>query len=252
MPVTITRPEGAKEDLRWVNTEEVYPNDYNPNVMADHVFGEMASDIKAEGMDQPVVCVLRPVEGSVKCWRIVDGEHRWKSHSAAGATLILISVKEWTDDECKIRTIRRNFHGEINPEKFTKLIASLQNSGLKNDEILKRMAMTQKTFSKLYQGKTEEKAKGAAEVLKLSEKSAAETFLVANLSQMVRDIVKNYGENLAQGFVCFSYKGQTHLMISMDAALMKAVQEFKAGCDEDKKSADQIAKLLAHALTQAV
>lgn len=252
MSVTIT----YKENIFRVPIEEVYPNDYNPNEMPSHLFNELANDVKDEGMDQPVVVVLREIldENGVvkKKYRVVDGEHRYRAHLAAGATEILISLKDWSDRECYIRTIRRNIHGELNPKKFTQLVDKLSKDGLDMETIKKRLAMSDKVFAKAYQGNTVEKAKSAKEVLDSAEKGTQQTFLVANLSQMVRDIVKNFGDNIPAGFICFSYKGQTHLMVSMDAKLMKACQEFKSGVEEDKLDADQISSKLADALRKVV
>src|SRR3954469_8416937 len=163
-------PKADLEDIRRVPIMEVFPNDYNPNKMAPHLFNEMGKDISEEGMDQPIVVVERLGLVPGGKWRVVDGEHRWRAHVAAGRSTILISVKTWDDNECKIRTIRRNFHGEIDPAKFTTLVSSLNSSGLSLDEIKRRMAMSDKEFGKAYRGNTEDKSKAAADLIATAEK----------------------------------------------------------------------------------
>lgn len=236
-----------KENVIRVPIDKVKPNDYNPNAMPTHLFNELAHDIEEEGVDQPVVVIEEDGE-----YVIVDGEHRWKGAKAAGREDILISIRPYTKDEAKIRTIRRNMiRGTTDPAKFTKLVQDLNNRGIPMDEIKRRMAVPDKDFIKMYQGNTADKSKKASEVIEAAEKGAAQTFLVANLSQMIRDIVAKFGETIQQGFLCFSYKGQTHLMISMDPKLHKAMVAFKSAAEEDKLTQEQISDRLADALMKA-
>jgi ParB family chromosome partitioning protein len=236
-----------KENVMRVPIDSIEPNDWNPNQMPSHLFNELSHDIEEEGMDQPVVVIERDGKRI-----IVDGEHRYRASKAAGRTDILISVRDYSDDEAKIRTVRRNMiHGTTDPAKFTKLVMDLNNRGLPIDEIKRRMATPDKEFMKMYQGNTADKSKKAAEVIADAEKGVAQTFLVVNLSQMIRDIVAKFGETIQQGFIAFSYKGQTHMLISMDPKLHKAMVAFKSAAEEDKLTQEQISERLANALMKA-
>lgn len=238
----------SKEKILSVPVSQVQPNDWNPNEMHPQLFNALSEDVKAEGMDQPVV--VREVDGK---YVIVDGEHRYRAAMAAGAENILVSVKPWSEDEAKLHTIRRNaLRGENNPAKFTKLVADLNNKGISMEDIKKRMSIPDKEFARLYLGPTDAKTKTAGKLLENADKGQAQTFAVANLSQMIRDIVAQYGESIGQGFVAFSFKGKTHLMVSMDSTLQKAVTAFVQSATEDGLTQEQISAKLTQVFKSLV
>jgi len=60
--------------VRWVPIEEVTPNAYNPNSVAEVEMGLLAHSIRHDGYTQPVVTVHNPETGR---FEIVDGFHRY-------------------------------------------------------------------------------------------------------------------------------------------------------------------------------
>jgi hypothetical protein len=231
-----------------VPTTAVEENPWNPNEQEDFTFNDLASDVAAQGLDQPIV-VIKKGDG----YMVVDGAHRLRAARAAGLQNVPISVKDWTEDEAKIHTVRRNaIRGHNNPKKFTALVADLNTRGLPIEEIRKRMSLSDKEFKKTYLGMTGEKAKVATEILANADKGVAQTYAVANLSQMVREIVGQFGETIPNGFIAFSFKGKNHLLISMDSKLEKAATEFAQAVKADNLTSDEMCSALAKALTALV
>lgn len=239
-----------------VPIEQVQPNDYNPNEMAVPQFNVLAEDIKAQGLDQPIVvrAVPEPKPGG-PLYEIVDGEHRFKAAKLAGLAQIPVSVKEWDDEAARINTLRRNIHGVNDPKKFTALVHQMNSkSGMDLETIRAKIAVEHKQFQKLYLNATPEKdaAVQAKEAAEASAANDAKTFAVANLSKMIRDIVQQYGATIPHGFVAFQYKGETCLMVSMDKAMLRATNQLKAIIEADKLPADKTLTAVITAALKAV
>jgi len=60
--------------VHWVPVEDVLPNDYNPNSVAQIEMGLLYTSIKQDGYTQPTVTVYDP---AVKKYVIIDGFHRY-------------------------------------------------------------------------------------------------------------------------------------------------------------------------------
>lgn len=60
--------------MRWVPTEQVEPNDYNPNAVAAIEMGLLLKSIEEDGLTQPIVVIWDPGKGK---YVVVDGFHRW-------------------------------------------------------------------------------------------------------------------------------------------------------------------------------
>lgn len=238
-----------------VPIDSVRPNAYNPNVMDDQKFNVLAEDVAAQGMDQPlVVRKVTDPEGTYH-YEVVDGEHRLRASKVAGRTSVLVSVKEWDDTEARIHTLRRNVHGENNPAKFTKLVTDVNNAGMDLETIRTRAAIDQKSFQRLYRLDTpEKKSKALAMEAKVAgETNDAKTFSVANLSNMVRDIVsKHGGAPLNQGFVAFEFKGKTCLMVSMTSKMLTSVEQIRSLILADNLGEGALTKAIENALTDVL
>lgn len=224
----------SKVDLRWVHVDAIEPNDYNPNEMDERLFDELAADIGDEELDQPVV--VRPHPTKNGCFLIVDGEHRWRASKIKGLTEVPISVRDYTEEEAMIKTVRRNMiHGELNVAKFSNMLRRLDDNGISPERARELMAMNPRQFDKSWKGQTSKTAERAEKLIENAEVGVQITTFVANLSQMIRDIVEQDGDTMAQGYIAFSFRGQSCLMISMDKALHKIVSEYMQTVQEDEK-----------------
>ncbi len=240
--------------IETVDINLLEPNDYNPNEMQDSLFNELVTDIQEEEvMDQPIVVTVHPDDKDK--YLIVDGEHRWRAAVAAGHIDIPISVKPWDESERMIHTMRRNLlRGETNPKKFTDMVGRLmEKENLSLVEARKRMGIyNDKTFAKMYLKKSADSKKKATELIQDAEQGMNMTALTANLSQVVRDLMINHGDTLAQGFIYFMFKGKPILMISMDNDLQKSVAELVSVAKEDEISDAEMSMLMRQAVDKVI
>lgn len=234
----------TKAEIQRVPIDRVRPNAYNPNEMDDRVFNELAADVLQDGdVDQPIV--VRRVGDD---YEIIDGEHRWRAAKVSGQQDILIVEKQVTDDQAKVMTVRRNvLRGSHNRVKFTELVKSLSSHGKTVEEVRKAMALGEREFARAYAAVEPQKI-DTSKALSAGEKNMAISTLVANLSQMVREIFQRHGDTAEKAYVAFGHKGKISLMISCDNALQKAVLEFTAICQDDHLTQEQISERLAQAL----
>ena len=88
-------------------TDQLQPNDYNPNRMTREEFAELVEEVRHLGrLPKPVV--VREVEGG---YLIVDGEHGWRAACEVGQAEIPCEVIEADDFEAMRQTYKRNQHG---------------------------------------------------------------------------------------------------------------------------------------------
>lgn len=226
-----------------VPVDTIVPNAYNPNEMDAETFNALASDIGEQDLDQPIL-VRKRQDGM---YEIIDGEHRWRAAKVGGLSHVHVSIREMTDTEAKLTTVRRNvLRGSMDRTKFTSLVKGLVNASNSVEAVRQKMGMRDREFARVFTGLTDEKV-AVATSLSTSEKNLSLSTAVANLSQTIRDIVQLNGDTLPQGFIVFAYRGKVNVMVSMDSKLQKVAQEFFEGCRVDGKSQAEISGMLADA-----
>lgn len=108
-----------REEIR--KSDEVYPNGYNPNVMAEDKYTALKELISRFGFLQPI---LISREGE-----IIDGEHRWKAMKDLGHTDISCVVFEHENDAAEYRkliTVAMNsIRGEHDGEKLHAILKDI-------------------------------------------------------------------------------------------------------------------------------
>ncbi|MFC1514477.1 ParB/RepB/Spo0J family partition protein [Candidatus Omnitrophota bacterium] len=121
-------------DIKRVRIARISPNDYNPNVVPEDILAKLGAEISQKGLCEPIV-VRKRGNGYV----IVDGEHRWRICRDLGWKKVPCIIKEFDDDEAKIKTIQLNYmRGSAVPIKLASLIHSL-NKEVKLEDLEKRL-----------------------------------------------------------------------------------------------------------------
>ena len=113
-----------KMKLQEIITEDIKPNEWNPNEMTDNTFNHLKKEYERVGYLQPVL--VRPIK---KGYEIIDGYHRWAAAKDLNHDKVACIVVEMDDETAKITTLNMNaIKGENNPIKYAKLIADLKNN----------------------------------------------------------------------------------------------------------------------------
>jgi len=130
MSITIKKPAPAVEadpdniDIRMVEIDDIEGNKWNPNSMEAEFFEALTTEVKANGMPQPIL--VRPHPEKEGKFEIVDGEHRWKSSRIAGKKRIAVVVVPYTETEAKVRTLAMNgLRGQNIPIRLARLLVDL-------------------------------------------------------------------------------------------------------------------------------
>ena len=94
-------------EIIQLKTDQIHPNEYNPNEMTDSEFAELVAEVEHMGRLPKPVIVRANAEGYV----IVDGEHGWRAAKEKGLKEIPCEVIEVDDFEAMRQTYKRNQHG---------------------------------------------------------------------------------------------------------------------------------------------
>jgi len=121
-------------DITLINTNQIAPNDYNPNVVPSDILAKLRAEIGHKGLCEPII-VRRRGQG----YEIVDGEHRWRICQDLGWREIPCIVEDYDDTEAKIKTLQLNYmRGSVIPVKLAALIHDL-NKEISLDDLAKRL-----------------------------------------------------------------------------------------------------------------
>jgi len=128
----------------WVPVEKVYPNNYNPNAVANKEMSLLLKSISYDGYTQPVVTV-KDEEGK---YCIVDGFHRYfigktnEEIKARNRGYLPIVVLEKTMEERIAATVRHNrARGKHGVENMSKLVFNMLSRGMKEEDIANELGM---------------------------------------------------------------------------------------------------------------
>jgi ParB-like chromosome segregation protein Spo0J len=157
--------------VRWVKSDEVHANDYNPNSVAPPEMKLLEHSILNDGYTQPIV--TWPNNG----FEVVDGFHRnrvGKESSDVGKRihgylpLVVLDDSRHDKNDRMAATIRHNrARGKHKVESMSEIIVELKRRRWNNDKIAKELGMESDEVLRLTQ------ISGIAEMFKDSEFSKA-------------------------------------------------------------------------------
>lgn len=131
--------------IRWVDINEVEPNDYNPNSVAGKEMDLLYTSIKHDGYTQPVVTIY---DEKSKKYQIVDGFHRYftcKSNQDIldrnhGRLPIVVIEKDINDRMAS--TVRHNrARGKHSVDGMSSMVFSMLDNGWSDSEICNELGM---------------------------------------------------------------------------------------------------------------
>lgn len=134
----------------WVNTEDVYANDYNPNRVAPPEMKLLERSIEADGFTQPIVTWKTD-----KGYEVIDGFHRHLVGKRMKLRQLPIVVINSSNDKRNDRiasTIRHNrARGKHLISEMSNIVAELNKKNWNDKKIAKELGMDQDEVLRLKQ-----------------------------------------------------------------------------------------------------
>lgn len=131
--------------IRWVPIEQVSPNDYNPNSVAEVEMKLLYHSIKQDGYTQPVVTIW---DQEKQCYVIVDGFHRYfvcKTNAdirERNKGLLPIVVIEKDINDRMASTVRHNrARGKHSIDGMANMVFSMLDEGWTDEDICNELGM---------------------------------------------------------------------------------------------------------------
>jgi ParB/RepB/Spo0J family partition protein len=179
-----------KESIVFLATQELYPNDYNPNRMDADGFEELLTEVRHLGrLPKPVIA--RQHEAG---YQIVDGEHGWRAAREVGLKQVPCEIIAADDFEAMRQTYKRNQHGAHAPVALGRMFRRMMDSrGLSARALAKEIAVSEGTVRNalLYADASEVRNSYAFDRLSVREVRA-----YLDLPPAVRDIWLDAGADL--------------------------------------------------------
>lgn len=209
--------------VQWLDVEQLVPNGMNPNEQDDATFNALVDSITTDGWTQPVQAVSMGVLDGVERFEIVAGEHRWRAAKVLQCKVptIPLPAGEFDDDRREWSLVKDNIlHGQLNPEKFSKLYDRMAKKYDK--EVLKTLMgfTTNDAFQKVYK---QAKANLPPELQQALEDAKEEIRTIDDLSRVLNRLFQAHGETLPSNFMVFSYGTKEVFWVRADKKLWDTI-----------------------------
>ena len=229
--------------IQHVEVAKLIPNESNPNEMTGAEFDLLTESLEEDG----ILDVLTVVPLSDGQFKIVSGEHRWRSARVLGwetVPAVVLSGEKWKDDDFQnAAMVKMNvLHGNMSPDKFFRLWRDM-NTRKKSDVIQKMMGFAKKESLEKLIGSYSDKMKKAGvpkKKIKEFEDATKEVETVEDLNNILHRIFRKAGDNLKSNFMVFTAKGGRYLYVICDDLLWKAVKEMTDHMEEFELNAQEV------------
>lgn len=143
--------------VRWVSTDNVYANDYNPNSVAPPEMELLRVSINADGYTQPIVSMADDADG----FEVIDGFHRNRCAreypeigKRVSGYLPLVNIRSEQADKTDrmASTIRHNrARGKHRVESMSEIVIELKRRNWTDAKISKNLGMDEDEILRLCQ-----------------------------------------------------------------------------------------------------
>jgi len=222
----------AEIHLEYISVDDLHEFEGNPQEQSQDTFNNLIQEIETDGFDEPLQVVKAPDLGSGQ-YRIVSGNHRYVAARLLDYDELPVIVRDWDDLTARIKLVRRNrLKGDINSQKFTKLINSLSEEEQLDHEVLQEMMgfVNIDDYMKYFKDDEAKKEKGAHAATKEVD---TQLKLVDNLSQVLNRLFTDFGDTVPFSFMFFTYGSKMHLMVQMNDKLKRLTEKITKKCAED-------------------
>lgn len=219
--------------IKYIKLDDIELNEFNPNEEDADKFNLLCESIKDRGLDTPI----HVVEIEKGLYRVVHGEHRWKAAEVLGIEKIpCIVMKDISEDQQKFECVKRNMiAGKLNYIKLMKMVKTLSKSYNK-EEIRKGLGFTKEAIiDKVFKEVEGQLRKIDPELAKQFKLSKKEIETIDDISRILHEIMKKYGDTLDYNFMFFTCSGQKHIVIKASKTVWKMAQELSERAVSEKK-----------------
>lgn len=144
------------DTVLWVPVEDVRPNDYNPNEVADREMELLHKSIDNDGYTQPVVCVELPEDDSHD-YEIVDGFHRYMTlqmfddiYDRSDGRVPITVIRDKSKNERRASTVRHNrARGKHSVSGKSEVVFGMLDDGWEDEEICKELGMEKNELARI-------------------------------------------------------------------------------------------------------
>lgn len=174
-------------EIQLIQSDQIHPNEYNPNVMTDSEFAELVTEVKHLGRLPKPVIVKPNAEGYI----IIDGEHGWRAAKENGLENIPCEVVDVDNFEAMRQTYKRNQHGTHNPVLLGQMFQQMMKGrGLSQRALAKEMEVSEGTVRNALEYAKAAEVRNDYAFEKLSVKQIR---LLNRLPEKIADLWLNYG-----------------------------------------------------------
>ncbi len=241
-PTTSDGPSALNLDVVMLEVASIMPDPLNPNEQKAETFNILVNTIAEDGFDQPVVvCPISDTERAVLhappevLYVLSKGEHRWRSARVLGKKTIPAVIRPWDELTRRTRMVRDNVvKGDLNKEKMTELVHSLQTQHRLDSELMASMAGFDSAKEMYGHMVREQKDKKDVDDQAHVDRSKDALKVLDDLSLVLNTIFTKYGHTLPFGFLTFMWGGQIHTMVEMQEELKTQLEQLGTITQERK------------------
>ena len=135
----------TSESYHTVLLEDIYPNLWNPNVMAPENYEALKLAIQKDKGNKNLPLLVRPHPTEPRKYELIDGFHRWKVLNGLGKEKALVVIENLSDKDARMQTILMNhLRGEFDEIRLSKLLKELKEKyGATDEELQERLGYSE-------------------------------------------------------------------------------------------------------------
>jgi ParB-like chromosome segregation protein Spo0J len=225
---------------------QLYPNDWNPNVLTDEQKGELLEEVHRLGRPAKPI-VVRRLHKHV--YQIIDGENNWEAAKEDGQVNVPCEIVKVGDFEAMRQTFQRNQHGTRDPVRtgrmFHRMIelggTALDGSEPSRRNIAREIGSSEATVRNyMLYGRAAEVRNGYAPETAddtISKLSVAKVRLYLELPEARRDEWLDRGGSSEEAVRILEEAGKK-TKGTKGRVELKTVSPSPAGCEQGVKPAD--------------
>jgi hypothetical protein len=234
VPVVDTTNMKKWEEAVMLPVGDLFESVLNPVEMTPVQLEALKSSIRDEGFSVNIVVTPHPeFQGK---WLVVDGAHRLLAAKALKFKEVPCCIKNYEGVEWACSMIRRNnTHGTINGVKLEKVINFVaQDGNVAVDQMVDKMGFeSQEVLAKFVAAGKKEDKEVEEEVKKDKKKKKDKTEVHDTLNFVIGEILDKGGETLENGYLFFTYRDKTHLVVRCEELLYEATKKIAESLKRD-------------------